>query len=43
LVVLDEGQSITDPQRGTTVELIFSLLLRARGIEPKLVILSAVT
>jgi replicative superfamily II helicase len=44
LVVLDEGQFITDPQRGITVELIFSLLLRARqrGIEPQLVILSAV-
>lgn len=44
LVVLDEGQFITDPQRGITVELIFSLLLRARqrGIEPQLLILSAV-
>lgn len=44
LVVLDEGQFITDPQRGITVELIFSLLLRARqhGIDPQLVILSAV-
>jgi helicase len=44
LVVLDEGQFITDPQRGITVELILSLLLRARqrGIEPQLVILSAV-
>ncbi len=44
LVVLDEGQFITDPQRGITVELIFSLLLRARQrrIEPQLVILSAV-
>ena len=31
LVVLDEGQFITDPGRGITVELIFSLLLRARG------------
>ena len=42
--MLDEGQFITDPQRGITVELIFSLLLRARqrGIEPQLVILSAV-
>ena len=29
LVVLDEGQFITDPQRGITVELIFSLLLRS--------------
>ncbi|MDZ4021889.1 DEAD/DEAH box helicase [Pseudomonas sichuanensis] len=44
LVVLDEGQFITDPNRGITVELIFSLLLRARqhGIEPQLVVLSAV-
>ena len=44
LVVLDEGQFITDPHRGVTVELIFSLLLRARqrGIAPQLVILSAV-
>lgn len=44
LVVVDEGQFITDPHRGITVELIFSLLLRARqrGIQPQLVILSAV-
>ena len=44
LVVLDEGQFITDPHRGITVELILSLLLRAReqGIEPQLVVLSAV-
>jgi len=44
LVVLDEGQFITDPNRGVTVELIFALLLRTRqrGIEPQLVILSAV-
>jgi len=44
LVVLDEGQFITDPHRGIIVELIFSLLLRARqrGVEPQLVILSAV-
>jgi len=44
LVVLDEGQFITDPRRGITVELIFSLLLRARqqGVEPQIVILSAV-
>lgn len=44
LVVLDEGQFITDPHRGMTVELIFSLLLRVRqrGIDPQLVILSAV-
>ncbi|HET8826511.1 MAG TPA: DEAD/DEAH box helicase, partial [Terriglobales bacterium] len=44
LVVVDEGQFITDPHRGITVELIFSLLLRARqrGVQPQLVILSAV-
>jgi replicative superfamily II helicase len=44
LVVLDEGQFITDPSRGITVELIFALLLRARqrGIDPQLVVLSAV-
>lgn len=44
VVVLDEGQFITDPHRGITVELIFSLLLRARqrGIEPQLLVLSAV-
>lgn len=44
VVVVDEGQFITDPQRGITVELIFSLLLRARehGIEPQLLVLSAV-
>jgi len=44
LVVLDEGQFITDPHRGITVELIFALLLRARqrGINPQLVVLSAV-
>lgn len=44
LVVVDEGQFITDPHRGITVELILSLLLRARqsGIEPQLLILSAV-
>ena len=44
LVVMDEGQFITDPTRGITVELIFSLLLRVRerGIHPQLVVLSAV-
>ena len=44
LMVLDEGQFITDPGRGITVELIFSLLLRARerGIQPQLLVLSAV-
>ncbi|WP_230646756.1 DEAD/DEAH box helicase [Bradyrhizobium sp. Leaf401] len=44
LVVLDEGQFITDPTRGITVELIFALLLRARqrGVDPQIVVLSAV-
>ena len=44
LVVLDEGQFITEPNRGITVELIFALLLRARqrGVNPQLVVLSAV-
>jgi len=44
LIVVDEGQFITDPHRGITVELIFSLLLRARqrGVQPQLVVLSAV-
>ncbi|PJZ49205.1 DEAD/DEAH box helicase [Leptospira saintgironsiae] len=44
LIVLDEGQFITDPNRGIIVELIFSFLLRARanGIEPQILVLSAV-
>lgn len=44
LIVLDEGQFITDPSRGITVELILALLLRVRerGIEPQLIVLSAV-
>ncbi|KMO19680.1 DEAD/DEAH box helicase [Methylobacterium indicum] len=44
LVVVDEGQFITDPNRGITVELIYALLLRARdrGVNPQLVVLSAV-
>jgi helicase len=44
LVVLDEGQFITDATRGITVELIFALLLRGRqrGVEPQLLVLSAV-
>ena len=43
-MVLDEGQFITDPNRGITVELIFALLLRARqrGVQPQLIVLSAV-
>jgi len=44
LVVLDEGQFITDPNRGITVELLLTLLIRARneGISPQLLVLSAV-
>jgi helicase len=44
LVVVDEGQFITDPTRGITVELIFALLIRARerGVHPQLAVLSAV-
>jgi helicase len=44
LVVLDEGQFITDPNRGITVELLLTLLIRARdqGIIPQLLVLSAV-
>ena len=44
LIVVDEGQFITDPRRGITVELILALLLRARdrGIHPQLLVLSAV-
>lgn len=44
LVVVDEGQFITDPSRGITVELTLALLRRARsrGIDPQLIILSAV-
>ncbi|MEJ0058173.1 MAG: DEAD/DEAH box helicase [Terricaulis sp.] len=44
LVVVDEGQFITDPNRGISVELIFALMLRAqeRGVRPQKIILSAV-
>lgn len=44
LVVVDEGQFITDPHRGITVELILALLLRARerAVTPQLIVLSAV-
>lgn len=44
LVVIDEGQFITDPRRGITVELVLAMLLRARSrwINPQLVLLSAV-
>lgn len=44
LVVLDEAQFITDPTRGISVELLLTNLIsvRSRGINPQLVILSAV-
>jgi ATP-dependent DNA helicase len=44
LVVLDEGQFITDPTRGITVELLLTYLVaaRERGIKPQLIALSAV-
>lgn len=43
-VIIDEGQFITDPNRGIIVELILSLLLRSRhnGVNPQLLVLSAV-
>jgi helicase len=41
LVVLDEGQFITDPGRGISVELLLTLLLASR-IAPQLIVLSAV-
>jgi len=44
VIIIDEAQFITDPTRGITVELILSLLLRAKktGINPQLLLLSAV-
>jgi helicase len=44
LIVLDEAQFITDPTRGISVELLLTNLIsaRTRGINPQLVILSAV-
>lgn len=44
LVVLDEAQFITDPNRGINVELLLTFLIaaRERGIHPQLVALSAV-
>jgi replicative superfamily II helicase len=44
LVVLDEAQFITDPNRGISVELLLTLIIsaRERGITPQLVVLSAV-
>lgn len=44
LVVLDEGQFITDPNRGVIVELLLTYLIAARekGVNPQLIVLSAV-
>ncbi len=44
LIVLDEGQFITDSSRGIVVELLLTLVIRARerGISPQLIVLSAV-
>ncbi len=44
LVVLDEAQFISDPRRGSTVELLLTYLIAARdrGINPQLIALSAV-
>lgn len=44
LVVLDEAQFITDPNRGIIVELILTLLISARdrGVNPQIIALSAV-
>lgn len=44
LVVLDEAQFITDPNRGITVELLLTHLITARekGVAPQLIVLSAV-
>jgi helicase len=44
LVVLDEAQFVTDPNRGISVELLLTLLVtaRERGVTPQLVALSAV-
>ncbi|CAG9217792.1 Replicative superfamily II helicase [Paraburkholderia tropica] len=44
VVVLDEGQFITDSRRGITVELLLAMLVRARarGVAPQLLVLSAV-
>lgn len=44
LVVVDEAQFITDPNRGITVELLLTLILAGRmhGIAPQIIALSAV-
>lgn len=44
LIVLDEAQFITDPTRGITVELLFTLILsgKTQGVCPQIIALSAV-
>ena len=44
LVVVDEAQFITDPNRGIVVELLLTYLIaaRERGVEPQVIALSAV-
>lgn len=44
LVVVDEGQFVTDPNRGINVELLLTLIVaaRSRGVTPQLLVLSAV-
>lgn len=44
LIVVDEAQFVTDPNRGIVVELLLTLLIAARekGISPQIVALSAV-
>lgn len=44
LVVVDEGQFLTDPMRGISVELLLTLIVaaRSRGVSPQLIVLSAV-
>ncbi len=44
LIVIDEAQFITDPNRGITVELLLTFVLaaRERGITPQIIALSAV-
>ncbi len=44
LVVIDEAQFITDPNRGINVELLltFLIMMRERGVSPQIIALSAV-
>ena len=44
LLVVDEGQFVTDPRRGISVELLLTLIVtaRTRGMSPQLIVLSAV-